>query len=230
MNLDYSSILHVFNIPATAQADVKGIVQATIEYAKKRNAGAAETVCTRSLADTVSRHTFPANGQNVSLSEASRLLNALLKCYFAHKYETPQQALEEATTEECLKTLLRLENGKAHYDFDTQDIGLKIFPGQELCLAYHGDADNDRLEDCKRKWIANGGSIYDGRMIALIKDPIWSRMSIFGLPYPPFDFRCPFGVFGISRKDCIALGLIKENKSLLRTRKPFKFKLSIRIK
>lgn len=230
MNLDYSGILHAFNIPATAQADVSGIVLATIEYAKKRNADAAETVCTRTLADTVSRHTFPANGQNVSLSEGNRLLNALIKCYFASNYSTPPQALEEATTQEFLKTLLRLENGKAHYDFDTQDIGLKIFPGQELCLVYHGNADNDRLEDCKRKWIANGGSIFDGRMIALIKDPIWSRMSIFGLPYPPFDFRCPFGVLGVSRKDCIALGLIKEKQSPLRTRKPFKFKLSIKIK
>lgn len=230
MRPDYSETLKSFNIPTIAQADVDEVVQTTIEYAKKRNVGAAETVCVRTLADTVSRHTFPANGLNVSLPEASRLLNALLKCYFAHNYETPQQALEEATTQECLKTLLRLENSKAHYNFDTQDIGLKIFPGQELCLAYHGNADNDRLEDCKRKWIANGGSIYDGRMIALIKDPIWSRMSIFGLPYPPFDFSCPFDVLGVSRKDCIALGLIKENKSLLRTRKPFRFKLSTRIK
>lgn len=230
MKPDYSAILKAFNIPAMAQADVDEVVQTTIEYAKKRNAGAAEAACVRSLADTVSRHTFPANGQNVSLPEASRLLNALLKCYFANNYETPPQALEEATTQECLKTLLRLVSGKDHYDFDTQDIGLKVFPGQELCLAYHGNADNDMLEDCKRKWIANGGNIYDGRMIALIKDPIWSRMSIFGLPYPPFDFRCPFGVIGVSRKDCISLGLIHDNQSLLRTRKPFKLKLSIRIK
>ena len=50
------------------------------------------------------------------------------------------------------------------------------------------------------RWIESGGTFKQGRMIAPVNDPIWTAISAFGLPYPPFDFnsgmstRVPVGI------------------------------------
>ena len=40
-----------------------------------------------------------------------------------------------------------------------------------------------------------------GDMIAGVNNPIWARISRFGLPYPPFDFNSGMGVKLIPRKE-----------------------------
>ena len=61
------------------------------------------------------------------------------------------------------------------------------------------------------RWKEAGGKLTDGRMIALLNDPIWERISRFGLPYPPFDFNSGMGVAAVSRSDAIKLGVISPN-------------------
>jgi hypothetical protein len=39
------------------------------------------------------------------------------------------------------------------------------------------------------RWRAAGGRLSAGRMIAPVNSPIWSMISGFGLPYPPFDYN-----------------------------------------
>ena len=60
-------------------------------------------------------------------------------------------------------------------------------------------------------WKAKGGTLYDGRMIALKTDPIWTRISRFGLPHPPFDYNSGMDVFSVSRRECLRLGVIDED-------------------
>lgn len=59
-------------------------------------------------------------------------------------------------------------------------------------------------------WKSKGGTLYDGRMIALKTDPIWTRISRFGLPYPPFDYNSGMDLFSVSRRECLRLGVITE--------------------
>lgn len=223
-------ILQTFNLPKAATTDAEKIISETIGYAKKRNPSAAVLVCSRTLAETMSRHTLARGDAYFSISEANQLLEAIVKHHFASLYTAPTQALEEATTEDCINTLLRLETNASQHMQDTDALGLKIFPAQELCLFFHADDDERKVADCQRRWIQGGGSLYDGKMIALKMDPIWTEMSIFQLPYPPFDFQCCFGTLGVSRKDCIRLGLIKEQKHLTFKRKRPTIKLSFKIK
>lgn len=58
-------------------------------------------------------------------------------------------------------------------------------------------------------WRAKGGSLYNGRMIALKGDPIWVAISRFGNPYPPFDFNSGMGVDEVSYDEAVSLGVIK---------------------
>ena len=82
---------------------------------------------------------------------------------------------------------------------------LLAFPADELISI--------RPEDCiikkwKAKWISEGGQLYDGRMIALKDDEIWKRISIFNLPFPPFDLDGDATIRNISRREAISLGVM----------------------
>lgn len=81
---------------------------------------------------------------------------------------------------------------------------LDQWPAQELVRVREAA----QPRDWKRIWVENGGTLYNGRMIALKNDPIWVRISRFGLPYPPFDFNSGMDVDDIDRDEAIQLGLI----------------------
>ena len=65
--------------------------------------------------------------------------------------------------------------------------------------------------DWPKIWEDKGGTIYEGRMIALKTDPIWTRISRFGLPHPPFDYNSGMDIFSVSRRECLRLGVITED-------------------
>ena len=63
--------------------------------------------------------------------------------------------------------------------------------------------------DWINRWIAAGGKLYDGRMIARKDDPIWTRLGPFEQPYPPFDFNSGMWTRNVARQECIDLGVIE---------------------
>lgn len=81
------------------------------------------------------------------------------------------------------------------------------FPAQELV----------RIEPRKiprnwpLRWRNKGGKLYNNRMIALKDDPIWSKISAFDNPYPPFDFNSGMGVRDVSYDEALSLGVIKSD-------------------
>lgn len=89
---------------------------------------------------------------------------------------------------------------KAEQDPDV----LAAFPAQELIRV------EDRAVPRKwlRIWVAAGGRLFSGRMIALKNDPIWRAISRFGRPWPPFDFNSGMGLEDVSRADAEGLGLL----------------------
>jgi hypothetical protein len=63
-----------------------------------------------------------------------------------------------------------------------------------------------------RNWISRwgqaGGQSYGGRMMARKNDDIWTRISRFGTPYPPFDFNSGMGVRDVDHDTALSLGVI----------------------
>lgn len=88
---------------------------------------------------------------------------------------------------------------------------LDLWPAQELVR----EIETEKQRDWPARWAAAGGEFFGGRMIALRNDPIWSRLSRFGLPYPPFDFNSGMGVQDVDRDEAVALGLIDRDTELL---------------
>ena len=70
----------------------------------------------------------------------------------------------------------------------------------------------------RRKWIDAGGRLYDGRLIALKDDSIWTRgidsggFNRFGTPYPPYDFNSGMRLRNVSRREAIQLGVIESGQ------------------
>lgn len=81
---------------------------------------------------------------------------------------------------------------------------LDQWPAQELFRAIQSRVPREWAQ----RWTDAGGRFFGGRMIALKNDPIWSEISRFGQPYPPFDFNSGMDVRDITRDEAIQLGLI----------------------
>jgi hypothetical protein len=90
-----------------------------------------------------------------------------------------------------------------------QEAVLDMWPAQELFDTNPGLAENRR--NWAKTWSDNGGVFYGGRMIALKNDPIWTAISRFGTPYPPFDFESYWDVRDITRREAIELGVIERD-------------------
>ena len=104
---------------------------------------------------------------------------------------------------------VRQARGFAQHLEATTGGALKAFPAYELVRVQERRA----KRDWHARWAAAGGALHGGRMIALKTDPIWSNISTFGTPYPPFDYNSGMGVQDVSRSECIELGVIDPDEA-----------------
>lgn len=81
------------------------------------------------------------------------------------------------------------------------------FPAQELIRVEERESKRDWLPI----WQNAGGQFYAGRMIALKEGPVWSKISRFGVPYPPFDYGSGMGVEDVDYDESLRLGVISED-------------------
>jgi hypothetical protein len=87
---------------------------------------------------------------------------------------------------------------------------LNAFPAQELVrVAYR-----IQPRDWETRWGDAGGEFHEGRMVALKTDDIWTRISRFGTPWPPFDFNSGMGLKEIDREEAIRLELMTDEEDL----------------
>ncbi len=85
---------------------------------------------------------------------------------------------------------------------------LYMYPAQEFLRV---EDRNVPRTDWQSRWRAAGGKIFGGRMVALKSDPVWTNLSRFGRPYPPFDFGSGMGVEDVDRDDAIDMGLLPKD-------------------
>lgn len=143
----------------------------------------------------------------LSASEARRDLRALLDSLGYDPGDdrgTIKDLLTQRRLDLILQTNVRQARGYVQHLEATTEGALLATPGQELLRVRRRRVHRDWLT----RWTNAGGRLYDGRMIALKTDPIWTRISRFGNPYPPFDFGSGMGVEGVGRRECIRLGVI----------------------
>jgi hypothetical protein len=78
-----------------------------------------------------------------------------------------------------------LRQGLRRFHRDRGSISLDCWPAQELILVGN---EEDQIAYWRNRWSEAGGREVLGRMVALKNDAIWQRLSVYNLPFPPFDF------------------------------------------
>jgi len=117
-----------------------------------------------------------------------------------------------------LRLIIRMNRnfyfGYHRWKTDQDTDSLYYSPAQELLLS---DTSIHSHNDTLSRWTAAGGKLYGIPskifMIALKNDPIWVKISAFGIPYPPFDYNSGLDVRSVDRRAAIDLGLLKKNNS-----------------
>lgn len=103
-----------------------------------------------------------------------------------------------------LETNRRLAEGFGSWQQGQDEVVLDEWPAQELFRA----ESRQEPRNWPSRWRGAGGGFYGGRMIALKNAPVWTAISRFGLPYPPFDFNSGMDVRDVARDEAVRLGLI----------------------
>ena len=113
---------------------------------------------------------------------------------------------------------------------------LDAVPAQELVR----DMQREHERDWPEIWERNGGRFFgdpgpdypraEGRMIALKTDPIWTQISRFGVPWPPFDWGSGMGLRNVRHAEAVELGLIRGDETFTPLDVPFNQGLQASIK
>lgn len=162
---------------------------------------------------------------NKSMSQARQDIRASLDAAgYRGAGTSPEQpgALTDHTSRSRLDLILtqnvRFARGygarAAGMDPDT----LALWPAQELVRVM---ARKSPRGTWQQRWKDAGGDLIQGRMVALKTSPIWANLSVFGLPYPPFDYGSGMGLMDIDREEAVRLGLMSDDDTLTPEAIPF---------
>lgn len=145
----------------------------------------------------------------VDISEARKLMRKDLE---ALKYspnpgeeDTIKDLFSKARLDVILKTNEAQARGYIEHIARMKPGAFAAFPAQEFLRVESRKA---QRQDWPARWRKAGGKIYGDRMIALKDDPVWVNLSVFGNPFPPFDWGSGMGVRGVDRDEAEKLGLI----------------------
>lgn len=143
-----------------------------------------------------------------SASEFRRDMRALLsKMGYPEGDGSLKDLYSERRLDVLRETNVRQARGYVQHLEGTTRGALMAFPAQELVRIY----DREKPRDWESRWVAAGGTLHGGRMIALKGDPIWTAISRFGTPWPPFDFNSGMGVEDIDFETAVELGVMAED-------------------
>lgn len=144
--------------------------------------------------------------------------------------------LEDFGSEKRLKLILEQQIGaaqaKAYWEQGNDPDLLDAFPALRLIRVRSSKV----KRDWKERWseAANGvgwtGVARNGEWVALKDSPIWTKLSRFERPYPPFDFNSGMGVEEVAREDAEALGLIAPGQKLENPASAWKQELEASVK
>ncbi len=109
-----------------------------------------------------------------------------------------------------VNTQMDMAYGYANYLAANDPTVLEQWPCQEMVRI----ASRKTPRAWHTRWSEHGGKFYDGRMIARKDSPIWSAISRFGNPYPPFDYESGMGVEDVDYDEAVSLGIITEGEQV----------------
>lgn len=121
---------------------------------------------------------------------------------------TIKDLMTKARLDVIQKTNVEQARGYIHHLEATAPGAFAAFPAQELVRVRQ----RKQPRDWAKRWKDNGGKLYEGRMIAIVDDPIWTAISDFGNPFPPYAFGSGMGVRAVKKSEAVRLGVISADE------------------
>jgi len=134
-----------------------------------------------------------------------------------------------------IETQFRLAANEAYYNSGLSDLSRLQWPAWELIRIsprriprgqkmLKGGLVDDPGQDWPARWIAAGGELFEGRMIAAKDSDVWQALGdgeggfedTLGNPYPPFAFGSGYGIREIAREEALIMGVISESDEIAR--------------
>lgn len=134
------------------------------------------------------------------------------------------EGINDLSSDERTSLIINIQmqraSGYAKWRSDQDPAILDAFPGQEMFRA----GSPQKPSDWPARWDAARSELGDATsatpsstgFYALKNDPIWSQISRFGDPFPPFDYDSSMQVRNVGFRQSRALGLLAD-KSLAKT-------------
>lgn len=194
-------------LPTELRSDLLATIPAQLRERAMFSAGVTNAEFLQKASDGIDALLTGTNDRATQRQELKRLLGSL----GAEVDETDLTDLRsDARLNLILDTNLEMATGYGQWKQGQDPAILDQWPAQELVRVR--DANEPR--DWPARWAEAGGTFFGDRMIALKNDPIWTRLSRFGLPYPPFDFNSGMDVQDVDRETAIEAGLIAEDEEI----------------
>lgn len=149
-------------------------------------------------------------GEYMSLPKARALLRASLKQigYHPDDIDAVPGTLKDLGSYQRMNLIIdtqtKMARGYGQYAQGQTPAILDQFPCQELVRFESREIPRDWIT----RWLAEGGQLYGGRMIARKDARIWIDISQFGQPYPPFDYNSGMALRDVDRDEAMSLGVI----------------------
>ena len=185
-------------------------------YLEKINNLVTRIVSPETIVDPETGERRPARpGEYMDIASARLELKKALAAIGYQPDPDKRGGLQDLSSDIRLDTILEtnvdMARGYGTWKQGQEPMILDLWPAQELCR----QESRDEPRDWQTRWVQAGGKLYGGRMIALKNSPIWTAISEFGLPYPPFDYRSGMGVRDVRRDEAVKLGVIDENTQVV---------------
>jgi len=171
-------------------------------------------------------------GEYMTEARARELLRQSLADISYSPVEGEEGTLKDLASQARIQLQVRMgvdfARGYGQWRVGMDDDVLNEFPAQRLLPSI---AENPRsTEFWMERWKEAGLPITnDDDLVALKTDPGWVRLSIFGLPYPPFEWNSQRDLEDVDRDEAISLGLIAPAHRLKGQRRPFDADLSANV-
>lgn len=134
---------------------------------------------------------------------------ALAKTGYQRPDDVKEGSIRDLYSQRRLDLVIRTNvaeaRGYVRYLEGTSEGALAAFPCQEFLRVQRRKVERTTW---RTRWERAGGRIYADRMIALKTDPVWTNLSAFGHPWPPFDFNSGMGLRDVGRREAIRYGVI----------------------
>lgn len=132
------------------------------------------------------------------------------------KEGTIQDLASDARTDLIVRMNVGLARGYGRKVAAQENLGRRPF--WELYRQY----EREEPRDWPSRWREAGGRMRRGRFIAPVNGAIWTSISRFGTPYPPFDFNSGMGVRGLTTTEGAEAGVAKPKKQEKQPPRAFK--------